>query len=57
MVVCAHRENVPLLLAAASARLGSSAPAGPSLRKGAFCVLHVADGALAGAERHEPSPD
>jgi 8-oxo-dGTP pyrophosphatase MutT (NUDIX family)/phosphohistidine phosphatase SixA len=57
MVVCAHRENVPLLLASACARLGSSPPAGPSLRKGAFRVLHVAGGVLAGAERHEPTPD
>jgi 8-oxo-dGTP pyrophosphatase MutT (NUDIX family)/phosphohistidine phosphatase SixA len=57
IVICAHRENVPLLLASACARLGSSPPAGPSLRKGAFCVLHVAGGALAGAERHEPAPD
>jgi hypothetical protein len=55
-VICAHRENLPLLLAAACARLGSSPPSGPPLRKGAFCVLHVASGRLAGSERHHPVP-
>jgi 8-oxo-(d)GTP phosphatase len=53
-VVCAHRENLPVLLAAACARLGSTTPTGPPLRKGGFWVLHVADGALAGAERYDP---
>lgn len=56
-VICAHRENLPLLMASACARLGSSPPAGPPLRKGGFCVLHVADGGLAGSERHDLSSD
>jgi 8-oxo-dGTP pyrophosphatase MutT (NUDIX family)/phosphohistidine phosphatase SixA len=54
-VVCAHRENLPLLLAAACARLGSSTPAGPPLRKSGFWVLHLADGTLTAAERHDPA--
>jgi 8-oxo-(d)GTP phosphatase len=54
-VICAHRENLPLLLAAACARLGSSPPTGPPLRKGGFYVLHVAGGRLVRAEQHEPA--
>jgi 8-oxo-dGTP pyrophosphatase MutT (NUDIX family)/phosphohistidine phosphatase SixA len=51
-LICAHRENMPLLLAAACARLGAPPPSGPPLRKGHFCVLHVAESGLAGVERH-----
>jgi 8-oxo-dGTP diphosphatase len=54
VVVCVHRENVPLLLAAACARLGGSPPEGSPLAKGGFWVLHVAGDQLAGAERHRP---
>jgi 8-oxo-dGTP diphosphatase len=57
VVICAHRENLPMLLAAACARLGSSPPAGSALRKGRFWVLHVADGTLAAVERHGPAAD
>jgi 8-oxo-dGTP diphosphatase len=58
VVTCAHRENLPLLLAAASARLDAPPPGGRPLRKGRFWVLHVAPGgALACAERHHPLPD
>jgi 8-oxo-(d)GTP phosphatase len=53
-VVCAHRENLPPLLAAACAALGADPPAGAPLRKGDFWVLHVADGHLAAAEQHSP---
>ena len=56
VVICAHRENIPLLLAAACARLGVTPPSGPPLRKAAFCVLHVADEAVAATERHDPAP-
>jgi 8-oxo-(d)GTP phosphatase len=56
-VICAHRENLPLLLRAACAQLGASEPAGPPLRKGEFWVLHRADGQLAGAERHRADQD
>jgi hypothetical protein len=51
-VVCAHRENLLPLLAAACAALGADPPAGGPLRKGGFWVLHVADGHLAAAEQH-----
>jgi 8-oxo-(d)GTP phosphatase len=53
-VVCAHRENLPPLLAAACAALSADPPAGAPLRKGDFWVLHVADGRLAAAEQHSP---
>ncbi|MGH3276655.1 MAG: NUDIX hydrolase [Streptosporangiaceae bacterium] len=57
VVVCAHRENLPLLLAAACARLDAQPPAGPPLRKARFLVLHVTpDGILASTERHGPLP-
>lgn len=55
VVACAHRENLPLLLAAVCARLDAPPPGGRALRKGRFWVLHVAAGGiLAGAERHHP---
>jgi 8-oxo-(d)GTP phosphatase len=54
-VVCAHRENLPPLLAAACAALGADPPAGGPLRKGDFWVLNVADGRLAAAEQHSPA--
>jgi 8-oxo-(d)GTP phosphatase len=53
-VVCAHRENMPVLLAASCARLGAPPPEGPPLRKSGFLVLHRAAGRLAGSERHHP---
>jgi 8-oxo-(d)GTP phosphatase len=51
-VVCAHRENLPPLLAAACAALGTDPPPSSPLRKGGFWVLHIADGLLAAAEQH-----
>ena len=51
-VICAHRENLERLLAAACAVLGADPPPGHPLHKGAFWVLHVADGRLAAAEQH-----
>ena len=51
-VVCAHRENLARLLAAACSALGADPPPGRPLHKGGFWVLHVADGRLAGAEQH-----
>lgn len=56
-VICTHRENLPLLLEAACAQLGSGPPAGPELGKGGFWVLQSADGALVSAERHGPPED
>jgi 8-oxo-dGTP diphosphatase len=54
-VICTHRENLPLLLEAACARLGSGPPDGPALAKGGFWVLQSADRKLASAERHCPA--
>jgi 8-oxo-(d)GTP phosphatase len=57
-VLCLHRENLPVALAAACSALGSSRPepeAESSLPKGAFYVVHVAAGELAGLERYELS--
>jgi 8-oxo-(d)GTP phosphatase len=54
-VICAHRENLPPLLAAACTALGAEPPADSPLRKGGFWVLHAADGSLAGVERHYPA--
>jgi hypothetical protein len=54
-VICAHRENLPLLLAAACAALGSAVPEGAALGLGGFWVLHAADGALVASERHHPA--
>jgi hypothetical protein len=59
-IICAHRENLPVLIDAARARLGGDDAAvwpgvpasGRALRKGEFLVLHRADGRLAAAERH-----
>jgi 8-oxo-dGTP diphosphatase len=53
-VICAHRENLPLLLAAACAALGAAPPEGDALEFAGFWVLHAADGALVAAERHHP---
>jgi 8-oxo-(d)GTP phosphatase len=53
-VICAHRENIPLLLSAACEHLGTQAPQGRPLRKSEFWVLHHASGRLAAAERHHP---
>jgi hypothetical protein len=55
VVICLHRENLPLALAAASAVLGAPPPAEPDLElpKGGFWVLHVAAGRLVARERYE----
>jgi 8-oxo-dGTP pyrophosphatase MutT (NUDIX family)/phosphohistidine phosphatase SixA len=54
VVVCAHRENLPVVLAAACAELGTGPPRGKPLRKGEFLVLHRAGGRLAAVERYHP---
>jgi 8-oxo-(d)GTP phosphatase len=54
VVICAHRENIPVLLAAVCGQLGAPPPAGPPLRKGGFWVLHRSAGVLAGTELHHP---
>lgn len=53
-LICAHRENLPLLAEAARRALAGSAGLDSSaLPKGAFWVLHAAGGRMFGAERHE----
>jgi 8-oxo-dGTP diphosphatase len=54
-VICAHRENLPVLLAAACAALGAAPPGGDPLPPAGFWVLHAADGVLAAAEHHHPA--
>lgn len=51
-LVCAHRENMPVLLEAAFGALGASPPKGQPLAKGAFWVLQSAGGVLLSAEQH-----
>jgi 8-oxo-dGTP diphosphatase len=53
VILCAHRENLPGLLAAACDQLGAAVPPGRPLRKGAWRVLHTADRKLAAAEQYE----
>jgi len=57
VVICAHRENLPDLIAAACAELGAAPPSGKPLRKSEFLVLHRAGGRLAAAERYHPQYD
>ncbi len=57
VIICAHRENLPVVVAAACAELGATPTAGEPLRKGEFLVLHRAAGRLIGAERYHPEPD
>jgi 8-oxo-(d)GTP phosphatase len=54
VIICAHRENLPVLLAAVCAELGAEPPAGGPLRKGEFLVLHRAEDRLIAAERYHP---
>jgi 8-oxo-dGTP pyrophosphatase MutT (NUDIX family)/phosphohistidine phosphatase SixA len=55
-ILCAHRENLPALMTVAIGVLGGSelppALADP-LSAGAFCVLHIANGKMAAAERYD----
>jgi 8-oxo-(d)GTP phosphatase len=54
-VVCAHRENLPMLVEWACAVLGAKAPDGPPLHKGSFWVLHAGHGTLVSVEQHHLS--
>jgi 8-oxo-dGTP pyrophosphatase MutT (NUDIX family) len=55
VVACLHRENLPLALAAACSVLDAppTADFDPSLAKGGFLVLHIAEGTLVALERYE----
>lgn len=56
-LICAHRENLPVMLDAARAALGADLaakpPLEPLLAKGSFIVLQSADGALVSSERQD----
>lgn len=58
-IICGHRENLPGLIAGAAAGLGAPgtppACADDPLPTAGFCVLHVAEGKLAGADRYDLS--
>jgi len=57
VVICAHRENLPVLITAACAELGAGPPRGKPLHKGEFLVLHRDDGRLVTVERYQPERD
>lgn len=54
-LICAHRENLPVMLDAARGALGAGAdlPPDPPLGKGSFVVLQCAGGAVVTSERQE----
>lgn len=57
-LICAHRENLPVMLNAARAALGAAdlpakPPLEPQLGKGSFVVLQSADGTLVSSERQD----
>jgi 8-oxo-dGTP diphosphatase len=57
-VLCAHRENLPSLFAAAADMLGAGDPPRDldcALPTGSFCVLHAAGGEFVAADRYDPS--
>ncbi len=51
-MVCAHRENLPVIIEAAVTALGGNSLSGEPLGKSEFWVLHAADGRLIASERH-----
>jgi 8-oxo-dGTP diphosphatase len=58
-ILCAHRENLPALVAAAFRGLGAAEPpscrADDPLPTAGFCALHVAGGKLVAADRYDLS--
>jgi 8-oxo-dGTP pyrophosphatase MutT (NUDIX family)/phosphohistidine phosphatase SixA len=52
LVVCAHRENLPGLLATVCGNLGTPVPPGPPLHKGAFWALQLSQSQVTSAEQH-----
>jgi 8-oxo-dGTP pyrophosphatase MutT (NUDIX family)/phosphohistidine phosphatase SixA len=57
VIICAHRENLPVLMAAAYAELCAGPPPDKPLHKGEFLVLHRSGRRLAGAQRYHPAHD
>jgi hypothetical protein len=56
VIICAHRQNLPWLLAQACEVAGAPVPGGPRLHRGSFWVLQMAGGRLASAEQHQAEP-
>jgi 8-oxo-(d)GTP phosphatase len=56
VVVCGHRENLPVILEEACAALGAKPPDDRGLPLGGFWVLHSGPRMLASAERHHLLP-
>ena len=56
VVVCGHRENLPLILEEACAVLGAKLQDDRALPLAGFWVLHTAGTTLVSAERHQPEP-
>jgi 8-oxo-(d)GTP phosphatase len=54
-LICAHRENLPVLAEVACAALGAPPPGRSPLPRAGFWVLHAAHGLLAAAEQHGPA--
>jgi 8-oxo-dGTP diphosphatase len=54
-VICAHRENIPDIMAVACEYLNAPPPPSPSLPKSSFWVLQAAESMLAGMERYDLS--
>lgn len=52
-LICAHRENLPVLIEVAFAALGGSLPDSRPLHKASFWALQSAGGVLVSAERHD----
>jgi 8-oxo-dGTP pyrophosphatase MutT (NUDIX family)/phosphohistidine phosphatase SixA len=52
VIVCAHRQNLPWLLAQTCELAGASVPDGPPLPRAGFWVLQLSGGRLASAELH-----
>jgi 8-oxo-(d)GTP phosphatase len=54
-VICAHRENIPDIMAVACRYLDAPPPEDPALRKSSFWVLQAAESTLGGIERYDLS--
>ena len=54
-IICAHRENIPDIMAVACHYLNAPSPPDPSLSKSSFWVLQAAESMLADVERYDLS--
>jgi 8-oxo-dGTP diphosphatase len=53
-LICSQGKVIPGLIQAVCERYQIPGPADPDIEKGAFWVLHTADGSLAAVEQHRP---